>query len=99
MSSTIISNPEQDMYTYVEMIDLSVYQAAEGGGGLMEITDTNGNVFRRYNVDGIKDIFVDYGKKGMKISDDKDVGVQVLLSGATTQASVSVAVRIHLDKD
>jgi len=97
MSNTIIANPRQNMYSYVEIIDLSVYEAAEGGGGILEIADTNGNVFRRYNTDGVKDIYVNYGKKGIKLSDDKDVGVQVLLSGALTQASVSIAIRIHLD--
>ena len=98
-SSIIIPDPKQDLYLYVEKIVLSVYEAAVGGEGVLEILDTEGVPFWRINVDGVKDFELDFGSKGKKISTATDIGVQAMLSGANTQASVSIAIMAHLDVD
>lgn len=89
----------KNFYLYLEKGKISVYKAAEGSGGILELADTNGGVFDRINVDGVKDILLDYGTEGLKVSTDTDIGIQALVTGATTQASVSVALIGHLALD
>ena len=95
----IIPNPKQNLYLYIEKLIVSVYEASVGGEGILEISDTKGNVFWRLNVDGVKDFELDFGSWGKKVSNDINVGMQAMLSGANTQASVSIAVMAHLDID
>jgi len=59
---TLISNhmkQTKDFYLYLEKGKISVYKAAEGSGGILELTDTNGEIIDRINVDGVKDIVFD----------------------------------------
>ena len=98
-SVDVIPNPEQGMYLYVEKMNVSVYESAIGGGGILELVDTDGDVFYRTNVDGIKDLFLDFGREGIRVGVIRDLGLQGILSGADTQASVSLAIVAHLDVD
>jgi len=84
-----------DVYLYIEKMYFSVFKAAAGGGGILEIKDTDGEVFFTVNVDAIKDVPFDFGEEGIRISDTKNVGLQAVVSGAATQASASVAVICH----
>ena len=95
-AGNIIPNPKQNLYLYIEKLVISVYEAAIGGDGVLEISDTSGNVFWRLNVDGVKDFELDFGTWGKKVSEDINVGMQAMLSGAGTQASVSIAIMAHL---
>ena len=98
-AGNIIPNPKQNLKLYIERLIVSVYEAAIGGDGILEISDTKGNVIWRLNVDGVKDFDLPFGDLGTKVSEDINVGVQAMLSGASTQASVSIAVMAHLDID
>ena len=98
-ADAIIPAPNQDLYLYIEKLVVSVYEPAIGGSGILEISDTMGNVFWRLNVDGVKDFELDFGSEGQKVGEDVDVGMQALLSGANTQAGVSIAIIAHLDID
>lgn len=98
-SVDIIPNPEQGLYLYVEKAIISVYEAAIGGGGILELLDTDGDPFYRLNVDGVKDLLLDFGAEGVKVGSVINLGLQAMLSGADTQASVSLAITAHLDVD
>lgn len=94
-SADIITNPGSAVYICIERVVFSVYEAAVGGGGICELKDTNGNVIYTINVDGVKDVTLDFGDDGLKKG--PGVGLQAALSGASVkQASVSVAVSGHL---
>ena len=85
-----------NLYRYIEKLSFSVYKAAIGGGGILEIRDTDGNIFWTINVDAVKDIHLDWGEEGVKVSNVKNLGLEAVLSGAGTQASVSIGVSGHL---
>lgn len=94
-SLDLVSNPGTTMFVNITRINISVYEAAAGGGGVAEIKDTDGNIIYKINADGVKDISLNYGYEGLKKG--PNVGVQVVVSGAQTkQASVSVAIMAHL---
>ena len=83
-----------DLYLFAERIVFSVYEASEGGGGICEVKDTDGDVIYTISVDGIKDITLDFGEEGIEVG--KGVGLQAVLSGGVVkQASVSIAYRGH----
>lgn len=94
-SLEIVSNPGSDIYLSIEKVNFSVFEAAIGGGGICELKDTDGNVLYTFNVDGVKDIPLDWGDEGLEIGPGK--GLQFVVSGADTkQASVSIAIHAHI---
>jgi len=88
-----------DLYLYIEKITFSVYKAAIGGGGICNIQTDEGDVVWTINVDGIKDFTVDWGEEGVKVGTDMDPGLQAVVSGADTQASVSVGITAHYNRE
>jgi len=96
-SLEIVVPRTNSQYIYIEKIYLSVYKAAIGGDGVVKLIDTDGVVIFTINVDGIKDLPLDYGSYGFRIP-TANVGLQFVVSGAGTgQASVSVTLKGHLD--
>lgn len=94
-SLDLVTNPGTDMFVCIERLSLSVFVAASGGGGIAEVRDTDGNIIKTINVDGVKDISFDWGDEGLKIG--PNVGIQVSVSGGQTkQASVSIGLAGHL---
>lgn len=94
-SLMLIANPGLTMFVNIININISVYEAAAGGGGVLEIKDTNGGIIYKMNVDGVKDFNLDWGEEGLKVG--PNVGVQATVSGAQTkQASVSVSIAGHV---
>jgi len=96
-SARVIETKDLNLYFYVEKIVVSVYKAAEGSGGILEFADAVGTVFYRTNVDGVRDLPLDFGMEGIKVG--KTSGIHVLLSGADKQASVAVLMTGHLAVD
>jgi hypothetical protein len=91
----LVANPGTVTYVCIEHMNISVYEAAAGGGGVAEIKDTDGDLIYSVNADGVKDIPLEFGEEGLKIGPNK--GIQLVVSGAQTkQASVSVALTGHL---
>jgi len=86
-----------DLYFRVKKMELTVYKAAQGGGGILQILDTNGVEIWAMPVDSVYNYTFEFGKKGLSIG--QNVGVQVLLSGATEQASIWLCVIGHLTTD
>jgi hypothetical protein len=79
---------------FLERGTLSVFVAAVGGGGQIDIVDTSGNSYYSADVDEIKSLQFDWGDEGRQVTQGD--GVQVVLSGAgTTQASVSCTIAGH----
>jgi hypothetical protein len=91
----LVSSPGTTLILYIERITISVFEAAVGGGGILEIKELDsGDVIYTINVDGIKDLTLDWGQEGMQLAVSN--GVQVVVSGAQTkQASVSLAFKGH----
>lgn len=93
-SLELVANPGSARYIKMEKFAISVYEAAQGGGGTLEIKDTLGNTIYKMNVDGIKDFSIDFGDEGREVG--PGVGLQAQVANAATkQASVSVAVIGH----
>lgn len=88
-----------DLYLYIERIHLSVYRAAIGGAGICELKTIDGDVVYTINVDGVKDINIDWGDEGVKVSDTKDPGLQAVVSGGGTQGSVSIGIAAHYNRE
>jgi len=89
---------DPDMYFYLEKLDFSVSKAAIGGEGVCQVKDTRGNVVWEINVDVVKDVPIDFSPDGVKLNDQPVEGLTAVVSGALTQATVSVAVVGHLDR-
>ena len=91
----LVSRPGTGQYIYIERLVVSVYEAAEGGGGIVEILDTGGGVVWRVNADGVKDFALNFGEDGLRVG--PDVGIIATVSGAQTkQASASVSLTGHI---
>jgi len=87
------------LYLYIERLNFSVYKAAVGGGGICTVQTDDGTHIWTVDVDTARDIpSVDFGEFGYKVHDDENVGVQAVLSGADTQASVSVGIVGHYER-
>jgi len=86
------------LYLYIEKINISVYKAAVGGNGLLTIQTDDAEWAWHTNVDGIKDFAVDWSEAGVKLGTLTNPGLQAFVSGAGTQASVSVGITAHYDK-
>jgi len=87
------------LYLYIEKIHFSVFKAAIGGNGICTMQSNLGDVVWTINVDGVKDITVSWEDEGIKVSDIKDPGLQAVLSGADTQASVSIGITAHFSRE
>jgi len=86
------------LYLYIEKIIVSVYKAAVGGNGLLTIQTDDAEWVWYINVDGIKDFDAEWGEAGVRIGTITNPGLQAFVSGAATQASVSVGITAHYDK-
>ena len=83
-----------DMYLSVERITFSIYEQAEGGGGLFRIQGTEGTVVYTSDADTVKDLPIDFGPEGVELPISE--GLEIIVYGAQTkQASVSIAVTAH----
>ena len=89
---------DPDMYFYLEKLNFSVSVASIGGDGVCEIRDTRGNVVWSINTDVVKDVTLNFNDDGVKLKNQPIEGLNASVSGADTQASVSVAVVAHLDR-
>lgn len=91
-SADLAANPGSEQYVVYDKLHISVFKAADTGGlggGILEIKDTVGTVLHTFNVDEVKEISVNLGtEEGHKIG--PNLGLQAVLSGAGTQASVSI---------
>lgn len=91
----LAANPGAGQYIYIEKLVVSVYEAAEGGGGIVEVLDTGGGIVWRVNADGVHSEALNFGEEGLRVG--PDVGIQATVSGAQTrQASASVALTGHI---
>ena len=97
-SLTVIAAQHPGYYLYLDKLQVSVVEAASGGGGQCVIQDTEGGEYYKFNVDGVKDITIDYGLKGAKVT-TKNAEIQAVLSGAATQATVYVVASGHYSKE
>ena len=99
-SITLIPDTKNELYLYVERIGISVYRAAIGGGGILQIKESDGDaIIWTVNVDGIKDVSIDWGDEGAKASNNQGTGLIAVLSGADTQASVSIGITAHYNRE
>ena len=99
-SIEILPDTKNELYLYVERIAISVYKAAIGGNGILQIKESDGDkVVWTTNVDGIKDVSIDLGDEGAKASDNQGTGLIAVLSGADTQASVSIGITGHYNRE
>jgi len=96
-SKTIIEACADDLYYRITHLNVSVYKAAQGEGGILEILDTDGGRIWSMSVDTVYNKSFDFGRKGLNIG--KNVGIEVVVSGAQTQASCWIHVKGHLDLD
>ena len=82
------------MYLSIERIVFSIYEQAEGGGGLFRIQSTEGTVIYTIDADAVKDFPIDFGPEGVELPVGE--GLEIIVYGAQTkQASVSIAVTAH----
>ncbi len=93
----LIPTTTDDTYLTIDKIMLSVYKAAVEEDGLLQILDSNGDPIWTVNVSSIKEPEFKFGDRGLTVG--KNVGAQALLSGASTQASVSLAAVYHIAID
>lgn len=85
---------KDNMYLCIEHITLSVYEQAEGGGGLFRIQGTDGTIVYISDADTVKDLPIPFGPEGVELPIGE--GLEVIVYGAQTkQASVSIAVTAH----
>jgi len=86
------------LYLYIEKINISVYKAAVGGNGLLTIQTDDADWVWSVDTDTVKDFPIDWGEAGVKVSTMANPGLQAFVSGADTQASVSVGITAHYDR-
>ena len=94
VSSALIPAATDDMWLYIDRIEVSVYLASAEDTGIMELLDSDGNHVGIMSVSSIKERSFEFGNSGLRIG--QSTGLQVLLSGASRQASVSLVVVWHL---
>ena len=87
----------ENLYFRVKKMELTVYKAAQGEGGILQILDTNGVEIWALPVDSVYNKTFDFGKKGLLIG--QNVGIQAILSGADTQASIWLCIIGHITVD
>lgn len=84
-----------NMYLYIDRVNFSVYEAAQGGGGICQLKDTDGNVIYTFNTDGVKDIFLELNINGLSLNQSKGLSF-IVLGAQKKQASVSIMFSGHL---
>lgn len=95
ISAQIVPACADDMYLFIDKIDTSVYKAGSSlEESILEILDSDGNWVWTMNVGTVKERRFEFGNEGLNVG--KNTGLQALLSGALTQASVSIAIVYHL---
>jgi len=95
-SATVHKACSDNLYFRVKELHMSVYEAS-AEGGILEILTTEGELVWKTYVDVKKDLSVPFGNNGVKVG--QNTGIQAILSGATTQASVSLCVIAQLSID
>jgi hypothetical protein len=94
-SQDLVSDQGDAVYLYVEKLNISVYRAATGGGGIVRVQDSDGNTVWTSSADGVKDLVLDWGTEGLRLG--PGVGLQAIVANAQgEQASASVGVKGHL---
>ena len=84
-------------YLYIETMYISVYEPANGGGGIFRLQHTDGTEIHYMNVDGAKDLPFNFGEHGWRCPTAGE-GIQMIVYGAQSeQASVSVMLKGHID--
>jgi len=92
--STFRADGSENSYLHIDEINFSIYLAADGGGGLFRIQDTDGTEIFTIDADETKDI------KLRHIHLPANVGFQVVVfNAAITNASVSIAWHGHISFD
>lgn len=86
------------LFLYIEKINISVYVAAVGGAGLLTIQTDDAEWVWHTDTDSVKDFAINWGEAGVKIGTLTNPGLQAFVSGADTQASVSVGITAHYDR-
>jgi len=95
ISAQIVPACADGMYMFIDKIDVSVYKAGSSlDDSILEILDSDGKWVWTLNVGTVKERQFDFGNEGLNVG--KNTGIQALLSGASTQASVSLSVVYHL---
>jgi hypothetical protein len=94
VSGQLVSDCADGMYMFIDRIEVSVYKASSSVDGILEILDSAGNWVWTLNVGSVKERQFEFGNEGLNVG--MNTGIQALLSGASTQASVSIAVIYHL---
>lgn len=83
-----------DTYIKIERILLSIFRAATGGGGTVQLISTLGTVIYTTNADGVKDVSFDFGPEGYQVP--VGLGLQLLSANAGgEQASASLLIKGH----
>ncbi len=91
----VADTPGSVMYLFMEKLTISVYKAATGGGGTVQVKETDGTVIWETDADTPKDFSLDWGSDGLLIGQDS--GIQVITANASTaQASAWVGFKGHL---
>lgn len=85
---------QTDYHINIRRMTISIYEAAEGGGGLLRLQTTEGNIIYTMDADETKDFVVDGGAAGIQIPMDE--GLDFIVYGAATkQASASIVVNAY----
>ena len=81
----------EGIYLWIDVVNMSVFEPAIGGGGVLELKTTEGISIFKWNVDGVKDVPSLKFSHGYEIG--PNIGVQMVLSGANTkQAGCSMLI-------
>lgn len=89
-SIDIVLAPGNGQRIFIQKVTFSVVEPAIGGGGICQLRDTDGNDIYKFNVDGVKDIPLNFGHAGLQVG--LNLGLQfVVNSAATKNATVQVA--------
>jgi hypothetical protein len=94
----VLGSDDEITYQYlrVERINFSIYQAAKGGGGKLRFQDQDGSIFWEADVNGVKDISMDFGQEGMPWRFKEDIKALVC-NAITEQAKLWLHVEGHID--
>jgi len=80
-----------DKHIRIRRINFSVYEAAEGGGGLFRIQTSEGTEVYTIDADETKDFVFDAGRQGLELPMGEGFEI-IVFNAATKQASVSLMV-------
>ena len=85
-------------YLRVQNLNLTVYQAAKGGGGKLKIFDqaSTNTQYWIFDVNGVKDIPLSFGEVGIAWAFERNIKL-VLYGAAVEQAKVCVGLTGYID--